>query len=97
MVDEVSRRFALAERSVFEDTSQYEEHCVGHHMTRAWIAVPETDTVQHALNHLRRLGELPPQTDRIFVVDTRNVLRGSVVLPALLLAARPEACRPEAR
>jgi magnesium transporter len=85
IVDDVSRRFALAERSVFEDTAQYEEHCIGHHMTRAWVSVPETDTVQHTLHHLRRLGALPPQTDRIFVVDSRNVLRGSVLLPALLL------------
>ena len=41
--------------------------------------------VQQALGGLRSRGELPPQTDRLFVVDIRNVLRGSVTLPSLLL------------
>ena len=50
-------------------------------MTHEWVAVPETHTVQQALGDLRSRGELPPQTDRLFVVDARNVLRGSVTLP----------------
>lgn len=58
---------------------------VGHHMTRKWVMVPETSTVQQAIDELRRLGELPPQTDRVFVVDSRHVFRGSIPLPTLLL------------
>jgi magnesium transporter len=54
-------------------------------MTHEWVAVPETYTVQQALGDLRLRGELPPQTDRLFVVDARNVLRGSVSLQTLLL------------
>ena len=54
-------------------------------MTHEWVAVPETHTVQQALGDLRSRGQLPPQTDRLFVVDARNMLRGSVTLPTLLL------------
>ena len=54
-------------------------------MTREWVAVPETHTVQQALADLRARGELPPQTDRVFIVDARHVLRGAVPLHALLL------------
>jgi len=54
-------------------------------MTHEWVAVPETHTVQQELSDLRSRGQLPPQTDHLFVVDARNMLRGSVTLPTLLL------------
>jgi magnesium transporter len=60
---------------------------VGFFMTREWVAVPETHTVEHAIRDLRVRGELPPQTDRLFVVDARHVLVGSVALQALLVQA----------
>jgi magnesium transporter len=82
---EVSRALESADRQAFEDSIQYEEEQVGHHMTREWVMVVETSTVQQAIEELRRLGELPPQTDRVFVVDARHVFRGSVPLPTLLV------------
>ncbi|MEZ5286454.1 MAG: magnesium transporter [Vicinamibacterales bacterium] len=54
-------------------------------MSREWVAVPDTDTVGGTLDELRRRGELPPQTDHVYVVDARQVLRGLVPLPALLV------------
>ncbi len=44
-------------------------------MTREWIEMPEGHTVERAIGDLRARGELPPQTDRVFVVDARHVLR----------------------
>jgi len=82
---EVSHALASADRQAFEDSIQYEEEHVGHHMTREWVMIAETSTVQQAIEELRRLGELPPQTDRVFVVDARHVFRGSVPLPTLLV------------
>jgi magnesium transporter len=82
---DVSRALASADRRAFEESIQYDEGQVGHHMTREWVAVPESSTVQQAIDELRRLGELPLQTDRLFVVDTRNVFRGSVPLTTLLV------------
>jgi magnesium transporter len=81
----VSRELESADRQAYEESIQYEEEQVGHHMTREWVMVPETSTVQQAIDELRRLGELPPQTDRVFVVDSRHVFRGSIPLPTLLL------------
>ena len=45
-------------------------------MTHEWVAVPETYTVQQALGDLRSRGELPPQTDRLFVVDAGTCCAG---------------------
>ena len=85
VLQEVSRALESQDRQAFESTIRYDESQIGHHMTHEWVVVPETHTVQQTLGDLRARGELPPQTDRLFVVDARNVLRGSVTLPALLL------------
>ncbi len=85
VLSEASRALAAGERSVFEDSIQYEDDSVGRYMTREWVAVPEGHTVQQVLSDLRQRGSLPAQTDRIFVTDARNVLRGTVTLPTLLL------------
>lgn len=85
-----SAAFATADRSVFEDSRLYQNDSVGFYMTREWVAVPETHTVERTIEDLRTRGELPAQTDRLFVVDGRHVLIGSVALQALLVQ-RPEA------
>ena len=54
-------------------------------MRRESVMVPETSTVQQVIEELRRRGELPPQTDRVFVVDSRHVFRPSIPLLTLLL------------
>jgi magnesium transporter len=86
VLDELSVALESSDRSAFEDSIQYGEDTVGHYMTRELVAVPQTYTVQHALEDLRRRGELPPQTDRVFVIDARHILLGAVSLQALLLS-----------
>ena len=81
----VSGAFESADRTMFEDSRLYQDDSVGFFMTREWVAVPETHTVERAIQDLRALGELPAQTDRLFVVDARHVLVGSVPLQALLV------------
>lgn len=85
VLSELSLRLEESERSLLHDSIQYGEDAVGHYMTRELVAVPEGFSVQQALAELRRRAELPPQTDRIFVVDGRHILRGAVPLPKLLL------------
>ena len=80
-----SQTLASKDRQAFEETIRYDEGQVGHFMTYEWVAVPETHTVQQTLADLRSRGELPPQTDRLFVIDARHVLRGSVPVQSLLL------------
>ena len=73
------------QRSLFEDTIQYDRQAVGFHMTREWVEVDERQTVGDVLTILRHRGELPPQTDHVLVVDARHVLRGTIALPVLLV------------
>jgi magnesium transporter len=83
--DEVTRSLQSADRSVFEEAIQYPAGTVGHHMSRELTDVPESNTVGDVLTRLRGQGHLPPQTDHLFVVDGRRVLRGTVPLPMLLI------------
>ncbi len=55
-------------------------------MSHEWVAVPEVYTIQQVLTDLRARATLPSQTDRVYVVDARNVLRGAVSLQSLLLS-----------
>jgi magnesium transporter len=73
------------DRSVFEDSIQYRDQSVGAFMTREWVAVSDSSTVEGTIAELRRRGALPPQTDRLFVVDARHVLVGTVPLEAILV------------
>ena len=79
--DAVSGALRSRDRLVFDQAARYGDASVGRYMTREWIAVADTHTIQRALADLRAVGELPPQTDRIFVVDARNVLRGTCRCP----------------
>jgi magnesium transporter len=83
--DAVSRRLESCDRLAFDQASQYADYSVGRYMTHEWVSVPETHSVEQTLAQLRALGELPSQTDRIFVVDSRHVLRGTLALPTLVL------------
>jgi magnesium transporter len=59
-------------------------------MSREVATVRESESVAQVLEELRVRGELPEHTDRLFVVDGRNVLRGALSLQALL-AGQPAA------
>ncbi len=61
------------------------EGTVGQLMSAEYVAVRESTTLDDALKELRERGELPPQTDALFVVDARNVLRGALPLQDLLV------------
>src|SRR5262249_33472199 len=54
VLNEVSRALESSDRAVFEASIQYGEETVGHYMTREFVAVPDTYTVQQTLEDLRR-------------------------------------------
>ena len=83
---EVLRSLGDADQSLLQQTIAYPEESVGQLMTREVAAVRDTQTIGHAIAEIRHRGSLPPHSDRLFVVDARNILRGSVVLQALLFA-----------
>lgn len=86
---QVSATLAVAERTAFDESFRYADGTVGAVMTREWVELSHTTTIEQAIAQLRRRGELPPQCDRLFVVDERHVLVGTVPLPVLLVQ-RPE-------
>jgi magnesium transporter len=63
----------------------YPEDSVGHLMSRDVVSVREQRSVGETLDELRSRGELPPQTDAVYVVDQRNVFRGAVPLRVLIV------------
>jgi magnesium transporter len=89
LTEELQARVSLAlessERSIFEQTVSYPDDSVGHYMTREWVEVDERHTIGDVLKVLRERGALPSQTDHVFVVDARHVLRGIIALPTLLV------------
>jgi magnesium transporter len=89
LTDSLSARAYAAleatQRSLFDDSLQYERTQIGYYMTREWVEVDERQNVGDVLQALRAKGELPPQTDHVLVVDARHVLRGMIPLPALLV------------
>jgi magnesium transporter len=83
----VSLTLETSERSIFEASIQHDSSSVGHYMTREWVEIDERQSVGDILGNLRERGSLPPQTDHVYVVDARHVLRGTIQLPVLLVQA----------
>jgi magnesium transporter len=71
-------------------SAAYPEASVGQ-MTSPGVALREGSSVAEALDELRRRGELPHQTDSVYVVDARSIVKGVVALQAMVVAdpARP--------
>lgn len=63
----------------------YEEDSVGNLMTREYTAAPASATAAEVVDRLRHDGQLPEQTDAIFVIDARGVLQGRIPLAKFLL------------
>jgi magnesium transporter len=82
----VEQRLEQSERTIFEDSIRFARSSVGHVMTREWVEVSDRHTIGDALADLRRLEAMPPQTDHLYVVDVRHVLRGIVPVPVLLVS-----------
>ena len=82
----VEQRLEQSERTIFEDSIRFPRSSVGYVMTREWVEVSDRHTVGDTLADLRRLAAMPPQTDHLYVVDVRHVLRGIVPVPVLLVS-----------
>ena len=80
VVDEVSGLLDARDRSWVEQTRAYDESSAARLMTQDVLGLRDSQTVAEAVAFLRRRGRLPAQTDRLFVVDSRNILIGSVGL-----------------
>jgi magnesium transporter len=84
VLDEVSEFLAAADRAWPKDSRHYDERSVGRLMTLDVVFVREDHTVTQILETLRARQDIPDQTDRLFVVDVRHVLRGAIPLHTLV-------------
>jgi magnesium transporter len=82
---DVSRALYAGELTFLRTSMAYQEHTIGHLMSGDIPAIREAPTLGDLLADLRRRAEpLPEHTDRILVVDARNVLRGAISTSELL-------------
>jgi magnesium transporter len=86
LVDEVSALLDARDRSWMEESLAFAESSAARLMTQDVLSLRESQTASQAIEIIRRRGRVPAQTDRLFVVDSRNVLIGAVPLGSLLIA-----------
>lgn len=72
-------------RAKLESVMAYEENTVAAQMDFSMVTIRDDITLGVVLRYLRRRGNLPEHTDKLFVVDQRNVLKGVLSLKRLLV------------
>ena len=85
VLSEASHALEAADRRWFLDSRAWPDKSVGRLMTPEVASARETQTLGQAVAELHARGELPDHTERLFVVDARNILKGSVGLDVLLV------------
>ncbi|MFK5895213.1 MAG: magnesium transporter [Pseudomonadota bacterium] len=71
-------------RRQLENALSYKENTVGSLMDFNMITVRDDISIKAVLRYCQRLGELPEQTNQMFVVDRNNVLKGALPLQKLV-------------
>jgi len=72
-------------RERLQSTLSYPEDSVGGLMDFDIVTIREDITLEVALRYLRRLGELPDHTDKLFVVDRHDILQGVLPLKRMVV------------
>lgn len=75
------------ERSHLKTILSYEDHQVGALMDFSMIAIRDDITLEAVIDYIRKLGKLPGQTDKLFVVNLDNDVIGVLPLQRLLTHA----------
>ena len=86
VMEDVTALLDARDRSWLEQSRAYAPGAAARLMTQDILRLRETQTVQEAVDDIRRKGRLPAHTDRLFVVDSRNLLIGAIGLADLLIA-----------
>ena len=85
VVQELLESLDAQKRARLESTLAYPEDTVGARMDFDMVTVRADVTLEVALRYLRRLGELPDQTDKLFVVGRDFQLAGVLPLSRLVV------------
>jgi len=85
VVQELLKSLDIAKRAQVESSLSYEADSVGGLMDYDFVTIRADVTLEVALRYLRMLGDLPPHTDKLFVVERDGRLIGSLPLKRLLV------------
>jgi magnesium transporter len=80
----ILRSLNSQERSHLKTILSYEDDQVGALMDFGMIAIREDLNLEAVIEFIRKLGKLPGHTDKLFVVDQYNVVKGILPLQRLL-------------
>ena len=72
------------ERSHLKEILSYQDNQVGALMDFGMIAIRDDLNLEAIIDYIRKLGKLPGQTDKLFVVDQDNIVKGVLPLQRLL-------------
>ena len=84
MFARVKAQLESTEQRWLESSLRYPEDSVGELMSKDSLIIGSHFTVDQAIEKVRKTAELPPQTDKIFVVDRHRHLCGVVPLVSLI-------------
>jgi magnesium transporter len=85
VIEELLDSLDAGKRARLQSTLSYAEDSVGALMDYDLVTIRADITIEATLRYLRRLGELPDHTDKLFVVERDNVLLGVLPLQRLLI------------
>ena len=85
VVQELLKSLDIAKRAQVESSLSYDEDSVGGLMDYDFVTIRADVTLEVALRYLRMLGDLPPHTDKLFVVERDGRLIGSLPLKRMLV------------
>jgi len=86
IVDEALSARDAEERAQVDAARSYDDHQVGAIMDFELVSIRADVTCEVVLRYLRRFDSLPDHTDKIFIVDTDDVLRGVLPIRKLLVS-----------
>ena len=86
VIADVFRSLSVDEREQLHAALSYPEDTVGALMDFEMVTVREDVTLEVVLRYLRRLDELPENTDQLFVVDRHDSLRGVLPINELIVS-----------
>jgi magnesium transporter len=85
VVQDILESLDAQNRARLQSAMAYPENTVGALMDFDIVTVRDDISLEVVLRYMRRLGELPEQTDKLFVVDRDNVFKGEIPLQLLVL------------
>ena len=85
MLPELMASLGVQQREQLQSALSYQDDQLGALMDFEMVTIREDVSLEVVLRYLRRFDELPPQTDKLFVINHDNVLTGVLPLHWLLV------------